>query len=456
MHGARLIALAALTGLAGLAACGNADKEIDPQRQYGPNPVLPAPRQYLFPPFNVTSIVGWKNGAMPTVAPGLRIEAIATGLKHPRNVYTLPNRDILIVEGDGPGLDPYSRPKTGIQMLLEHKVKPGGAKPINRITLVRLDAAGRPILRTVFLDHLYSPFGVVLVGSDLYVANTNAVLRYDYTPGMTHIDAPGQVLAPLPGGPIDHHWTKSLTASPDGSSDGSKLYAGVGSNSNITENGIIAEKDRADILEIDRATGAWRHYASGLRNPNGLTFYPGTNTLWAVVNERDELGPDLVPDYLTSIKPGAFYGWPWSYWGQHVDVRARPPRPDMVARAIMPDYSLSSHVAPLGLAFYAGGGSLPARFTGGAFVGEHGSWDRGVLNGYKVVFIPFAGGRPAGGPEDIVSGFTASATSAHGRPVGVTFDRTGALLVADDAGNTIWRVTGGGNAQRASATVASR
>jgi glucose/arabinose dehydrogenase len=298
------------------------------------------------------------------------------------------------------------------------------------------DGDGKPETTSVFLDHLNSPFGVAFVGNDLYVANTDAIVRYPYHEGDTKIAGEGTVLTPLPGGPIDHHWTKSLVAS----KDGSLLYVGVGSNSNITENGMEAEKNRADILEVDRATGRWRIFASGLRNPNGLSLEPESGALWTVVNERDELGPDLVPDYMTSVKEGAFYGWPYSYWGQHVDPRVQPPRPDLVQKAIAPDYSLSSHVAPLGLAFDTGDG-LPPKYKGGAFVGEHGSWDRQRFNGYKVVFVPFSGGKPNGKAEDVVTEFLNGDGQARGRPVGVALDKTGALLVADDVGNTVWRVS---------------
>ena len=311
-----------------------------------------------------------------------------------------------------------------------------GGGPSNRITLVRGGADGKPATQTVFLDHLNSPFGVALVGTDLYVANTDSIMRYTYHPGDTTIAGPGTALTPLPGGPIDHHWTKSLVAS----KDGSLLYVGVGSNSNITENGIQAEKDRAAIWEVDRATGRWRIFASGLRNPNGLSWEPESGALWTVVNERDELGPDLVPDYMTSVKDGGFYGWPYSYYGQHIDPRVQPQRPDLVEKAIVPDYALSSHVAPLGLAFDTGDG-LPAKYKGGAFVGEHGSWDRPAFNGYKVVFVPFSGGRPNGKAEDVVTGFLDANGKARGRPVGVAIDASGALLIADDVGNTVWRVT---------------
>jgi glucose/arabinose dehydrogenase len=287
------------------------------------------------------------------------------------------------------------------------------------------------------IDHLNSPFGVSLVGNDLYVASTDALLKFPYVPGETHISAPGEMVTDLPAGPINHHWTKSLTASPDGS----KLYVGVGSNSNITENGIEAETGRAAIWEIVRATGLKRIFASGTRNPSGLAFEPTTNRLWAIVNERDEIGPNLVPDYLTSVKENAFYGWPYSYFGQHVDVRVQPQRPDMVAKAIAPDYALSSHVAPLGMVFTQAS-SLPEPYRSGVLVSEHGSWDRSPLNGYKVVYVPFRDGRPSGSPQDVVTGFlTADGTHSRGRPVGVALDRAGAVLIADDVGNVVWRVS---------------
>ena len=317
------------------------------------------------------------------------------------------------------------------------KMSHSHAKPGQRILLFRdTNGDGLPDDKTVFIDHLKSPFGVVLVGSDLYVANTDAVVRYPYTTGETRITAAGTKLCDLPGGPIDHHWTKSLTASPDGT----KLYAGVGSNSNITENGLQAELGRASVWEIDRATGSHREYATGLRNPNGLQFEPQTQRLWVVVNERDELGPDLVPDYLTSVKDGGFYGWPYSYYGQHTDPRVKPERPDLVSQAIVPDYALSSHVAPLGLVFYTGT-NLPAHYRGGAFVGEHGSWDRTILNGYKVVYVPFQNGHPVGAAEDVVTGFLVDGDKARGRPVGLAMDSQGGLLIADDAGNSVWRIS---------------
>jgi len=417
------------------------DQSGDPGMQIGPRPNLPEPTQYLLPPMHIARVVGWKAGELPTVAQGLKIQAFATGLAHPRSIHVLPNGDVLVVESKSPGAQPIKRPKDLIMGWVESFATSGGdSKESNRITLLRdTDNDGVPEVRTVLLDHLNSPFGVALVGTDLYVANTDAIVRYPYGEGDTKITATGTTLTSLPGGPIDHHWTKSLVAS----RDGSLLYAGVGSNSNITENGIEAEKDRAAIWEIDRATGRSRIFASGLRNPNGLSLEPQTGALWTVVNERDELGPDLVPDYLTSVKDGGFYGWPYSYYGQHLDPRVQPQRPDLVAKAIVPDYALSSHVAPLGLAFSARS-SLPEAYRGGAFIGEHGSWNRQKLNGYKVVYVPFDGGKPSGMAQDVVSGFLNSENEARGRPVGVAFDKFGALLIADDVGNTVWRVTSSG------------
>ncbi len=430
------IALGAVLTLAG---CN--DGSGDPAAGIGPNPTLPAAQQYLLPPMHIARVVGWKGDETPTVAQGLKIQAMATGLQHPRSIYTLPNGDVLVIESKSPGTEPTTRPKTIITRWVESWATSGGdTGPSNRITLLRdANGDGVPETKSVFLDHLNSPFGVALVGNDLYVANTDAIVRYPYKEGDTKITDPGTVLTALPGGPIDHHWTKSLVAS----KDGSLLYVGVGSNSNITENGMEAEKNRADILEVERATGRWRIFASGLRNPNGLTFEPQSGALWTVVNERDELGPDLVPDYMTSVKDGAFYGWPYSYYGQHVDPRVEPQRPDLVAKAIPPDYALSSHVAPLGLVFNTGS-NLPQAYSGGAFVGEHGSWNRDKLNGYKVIFVPFSDGKPNGKPEDVVTGFLNSDNQARGRPVGLALDKAGALLVADDVGNTVWRVTSAG------------
>jgi glucose/arabinose dehydrogenase len=417
------------------------DGSGDPKAQIGAHPNLPEQAEYLLPPVHIARVVGWKSNETPTVAQGLKIQALATGLQHPRSLHVLPNGDILVVESKSPAIQPVTRPKDIVMGFVESWATSGGdTGPSNRITLLRdSNGDGVPETQSVFLDHLNSPFGVALVGNDLYVANTDAIVRYPYKEGDTKITEPGTTLTKLPGGPIDHHWTKDLVASPDGS----LLYVGVGSNSNITENGMEAEHNRAAILQVDRATGRSRIFASGLRNPNGLTFEPQSGALWTVVNERDELGPDLVPDYMTSVKDGAFYGWPYSYYGQHVDPRVKPQRPDLVEKAVVPDYALSSHVAPLGLAFYTGS-NLPETYRGGAFVGEHGSWNRQNLNGYKVVYVPFNGGKPNGMAQDVVTGFLNSDNQARGRPVGLAIDKSGALLIADDVGNTVWRVTSAG------------
>jgi glucose/arabinose dehydrogenase/uncharacterized membrane protein len=423
-------AIGAVYGLA-----GSFNTDVDPAAQIGVNPRLPGPHQYLVPPMHIAPIARWENGETPKVPAGLKAQAFAMGLVHPRSIYVLPNGDVLVAETSGPPA-PVNRPKDIIMGWVKG-LAGAGEHGANRITLLRdTKGSGVPDVRTVFLDHLHSPFGMALVGNDFYVADTDAIVHFPYTEGQTSITATGTKLTDLPGGPIDHHWTKSLVAS----ADGTKLYVGVGSNSNITENGMPAELGRASIWEVDRATGLSRIYASGLRNPTGLGLEPQSGKLWAIVNERDELGPNLVPDYLTSVREGAFYGWPYSYYGQHVDARVQPQRPDLVAQAIPPDYALSSHVAPLGVAFYTGT-SLPEAYRGGAFVGEHGSWDRTPLNGYKVVFVPFSGGHPAGAAQDFVTGFLDAENHARGRPVGLAVDRTGALLVADDLGNAVWRVS---------------
>jgi glucose/arabinose dehydrogenase len=417
-----------------LGACSG--RGGDPASQYGPNPKLPEPQQYLIPPMSVPVAVGWDARQTPTVPAGMRIQAMATGLMHPRIVYALPNGDVLVVEGNGPGTKPF-RPKDYVQGKVKGRAG-AAAKGGNRITLLRdVNGDGVPEIKSVLVDHLHSPYGVVWVAGTLYVANTDAIIAFPFTPGQTKITVPGVRLTDLPAGPINHHWTKSMVASPDGS----KLYVGVGSNSNITENGMDAEQGRAAIYEVDRLTGAKRIYASGTRNPTNLAIQPGTGQLFAVVNERDEIGPDLVPDYLTSIKDGGFYGWPYSYWGQHVDVRVHPQDPAMIAKAIKPDYGLSSHVAALGLTF-SNGETLSPQFANGAFVGEHGSWDRDPLNGYQVIFVPFLNGRPSGAPIPVVTNFLAQDhKTVRGRPVGVTLDRTGSLIVADDVGNVVWRVS---------------
>jgi glucose/arabinose dehydrogenase len=427
----RIATVIAAVAALGLTSCD--DTGGDPRRQIGANPVLPAVHQYLIPPIRIARPEPWGHDT-PKVPDGFKVQALATGLEHPRSLYVLPNGDVLVIESNGPKA-PVFRPKDIITGWVQWFA---GAKApdANRITLLRDSKGdGIPDVRTVFLDHLNSPFGVALVGHDLYVADTDAIVRYPYEDGQTTITAPGTKLTDLPGGPIDHHWTKSLVASPDGS----KLYVGVGSNSNIAENGIQAEYERAAIWEVDRATGAHRIYASGMRNPTGLQWEPETGKLWAIANERDEIGPDLVPDYLTSVQDGGFYGWPYSYYGQHLDPRVKPQRPNLVAKAIVPDYALSSHVAPLGLAMYRGNDL--GKYRVGAFVGEHGSWDRTPLNGYKVVFVPFSGGKPSGPAEDVVTGFLDANNRTHGRPVGLAVDRTGALLIADDVGNRVWRVS---------------
>ncbi len=432
------VLIGACAALLALAGCKDDGASFDLSSQIGADPVLPDPDPALLPGMKVANVVGWSAGQTPAVADGLAITAYASDLVSPRTVHTLPNGDVLVVQSRGPGLEPTTRPKDAIRgwiMSMAHGGGGGPQKPSNIVTLLRdTNRDGTVDERHDLLTDLNSPFGLAWADDTLYVAATDAILAYPYKLGDSAVGGAPTVLAPLPGGPIDHHWTKDLALSPDGAS----LFVGVGSNSNIVENGIEAEKGRAAIWKVDRKTGAARVYASGLRNPNGLTFQPGTGTLWAVINERDELGPNLVPDYLTSVKDGAFYGWPWSYYGDHVDPRVHPQRPDMVAQAIAPDFALSSHVAPLGLTF-ADGSAMPAAFTDGAFVGEHGSWNRTDFNGYRVVFVPFENGAPVGKTVDVVTGFI-EGDNAHGRPVGVGIDGTGALLVADDAGNTVWRV----------------
>ena len=380
---------------------------------------------------------GWPHGGAPTAAPGLAVKAFATGLDHPRWIYVLPNGDVLVAESNAPAKPDDGKGIKGWIMKKVMKRAGAGTPSANRITLLRdADGDGVAETRTLFLANLNSPIGMALVGRDFYVANTDAVMRFPYEAGATQITAPGTKLTDLPAGTINHHWTKNLIAG----RDGSRLYATVGSNSNIAENGIEQEAGRAAIVEIDIATGRSQLMATGLRNPNGMGWQPQTGALWTVVNERDELGSDLVPDYLTAVKQGGFYGWPYSYYGQHVDERVRPPRPDLVAGAIAPDYALGTHVAPLGLVFYEAR-LLPGRYANGAFIGEHGSWNRRPRSGYKVAFVPFADGRPSGEPEDVLTGFIDADGNALGRPVGVAVDGRGALLVADDVGNVIWRVT---------------
>jgi glucose/arabinose dehydrogenase len=405
----------------------------------GPNPVLPAPDESLIPTVNVAPAKGWPDGAAPVAAEGLSVAPFADGLDHPRWLLVLPNGDVLVAETNAP-----ARPDAGGGGIRGWAMKffmqrAGAAAPsADRITLLRdTDGDGVVETRSVFLEGLHSPFGMALVGNDLYVANTDALLHFPYEEGQTRIDQPGATVVELPAGPINSHWTKSVVASPDGS----RLYVTVGSNSNVAEHGIAAEEGRAAIWQIDPGSGEHRIFASGLRNPVGLAFEPATGALWTSVNERDELGSDLVPDYMTAVRDGAFYGWPYSYFGDHVDARVEPQRPDLVARAVVPDYALGPHTASLGLAFADGGDSLPAAFRDGAFVGQHGSWNRRPPSGYKVIFVPFQDGRPAGDPVDVLTGFLNADGDALGRPVGVGIDGHGALLVADDVGNRIWRVT---------------
>ncbi|WP_141454053.1 sorbosone dehydrogenase family protein [Pseudoxanthomonas sp. z9] len=402
----------------------------------GPRPELPAPQQRWIPTVNIAPAVGWPEGAAPIAAEGLAVQAFARNLEHPRWLYVLPNGDVLVAETNAP---PKPGEKGGLRnwFMKRTMAKAGAGVPsANRITLLR-DADGDGVAETrhVLLSDLFSPFGMALVGDQLYIANADAVVRVPYRAGQIRIETAPMKVADLPGGPINHHWTKSLVAS----ADGSRLYVGVGSNSNIGENGMAHESDRAAVLEIDIASGQRRVYASGLRNPVGLAWEPITGALWTVVNERDESGDQLVPDYLTRVREGAFYGWPYSYYGAHVDTRVQPQDPARVARAIAPDYALGAHVAALGLAF-ARGEPMPARFREGAFIGLHGSWNRSEPAGYKVVFVPFARGQPAGMPIDVLTGFLDAEGNARGRPVGVAFDRGGALLVADDVGNVVWRL----------------
>ncbi|TPP10865.1 PQQ-dependent sugar dehydrogenase [Rhizobium glycinendophyticum] len=441
LHRAALASTALL--VLALAGCSDSDDDFDTSTQIGADPALPEPSQSLVPDLKVAPVVGWSEDETPTAANGFTVTAYARDLSNPRTVHTLPNGDVLVVQSKAPPGKPVERPKDIIRGFIMSIASGGGGsepKPTNLITLLRdSDRDGTVDERHDLLKDLNSPFGLAFADDTLYVAAADAVLAYDYRLGQNEITTPPRIVSPLPGGPINHHWTKDLALSPDGRF----LYASVGSNSNAGERGLEAEKGRAAIWQIDRESGASRIYASGLRNPNGLTFNPESGALWTVVNERDELGPNLVPDYMTSVKDRAFYGWPWSYYGQHVDPRLHPPRPDMVEQAIKPDYALSSHVAALGLTFSYGMG-MPGPYANGAFVGNRGSWNRDHFNGYKVLFVPFENGKPSGKPQDILTGFLNGEEEARGRPVGLGFDGTGALLVADDAGNTVWRVTADG------------
>jgi glucose/arabinose dehydrogenase len=418
-----------------VAACNEQDS-VAVEQTYGPSPVLPPPEHSWIPTINIAPAVGWPPGGKPAAGNGMAVKAFANGLDHPRTVYVLPNGDVLVAETNAPRPNDGKGIKAWATRWAMSRAG-AGTPSANRITLLRdADGDGVAETRSVFIEGLNSPFGMVLVGEDFYVANTDALVKFHYHDGDTKITTPGVKLADLPAGAINHHWTKDLTAS----RDGSKLYATVGSNSNIAENGIEAETNRAAVLEVDRASGSWRVFASGFRNPNGPSWQPQSGALWVVANERDELGNDLVPDYMTSVKDGGFYGWPYSYFGQHVDARVQPQRPDLVAQAIVPDYALGAHTASLGLTFNTGN-LFPAEMAGGAFIGQHGSWNRKPYAGYKVIFVPFTNGKPTGMSQDVLTGFLNDKGEAQGRPVGVRIDKQGALLVADDVGNTVWRVT---------------
>ena len=445
MNKVHLTSLVLLTAVLSLSGCGE-EATLPVAAGTGPDPQLPPPNETMLPTVNVAPAKGWSGEQTPTAAEGLRVASFADGLDHPRWLYVLPNGDVLVAETNAPPRPEDTGGIKGWVMGLMMARAGAGGESADRITLLRdTDADGDVDSRSVFLDGLHSPFGMALVGNDFYVANTDAVVRFPYEEGDTAIEAPGETVIELPAGPINHHWTKNVIASPDGE----RLYATVGSNSNVAENGMAAEEGRAAIWEIDPATGEHRIFASGLRNPNGLAWQPETGALWTAVNERDEIGSDLVPDYMTSVEDGGFYGWPYSYFGDHVDERVQPERPDLVARAIVPDYALGPHTASLGLAFADGAEALPAAFSRGAFVGQHGSWNRDPHSGYKVIFVPFENGRPAGDPVDVLTGFLNDDGEALGRPVGVALDQTGALLVADDVGNRIWRVSAGEGEQLA-------
>ncbi|MGH8130680.1 MAG: PQQ-dependent sugar dehydrogenase [Steroidobacteraceae bacterium] len=434
-HTAWLFAIAAIAML----SCGG-EAQLLVEDGTGPEPKLPPPAKSLIPTVNIAPAVGWREGGRPIAAKGTQVVAFADTLDHPRWLYVLPNGDVLVAETAAPERPEDGKGIKGFFMRKAQK-RAGSAVPsANRITMLRdSDGDGVADHRSVLLAGLNSPFGMVLVGDHLYIANTDALVKFPYRTGDTTITARATEVADLPGGKLNHHWTKNVIAS----ADGSKFYVTVGSNSNVAENGMDKEHERAAILEIDARTGTRKIYASGLRNPNGMVWEPFTGMLWTVVNERDEIGSDLVPDYLTSVRKGGFYGWPYSYFGQIVDDRVQPPRPDLVAKAIKPDYALGPHTASLGLAL-ADGAKLPGRFGNGMFVGQHGSWNRDPLSGYKVIFVPFSGGKPSGPPIDVLTGFLDDEGNAKGRPVGVVVDKQGGVLVADDVGNVVWRVSAAG------------
>jgi glucose/arabinose dehydrogenase len=429
----------------GVAACGQPAR-LPESAGFGPNPAMPRPSTSLIPLINVVEAKGWSEGGKPKAAKGLAVNAFARDLDHPRWLYVLPNGDVLVAETNAPKRPGANKGIRGWFFKRFQKQAGGAAPTANRITLLRdTDGDGSAETRSVFAAGLNSPFGMALVGNDFYVANADAIVRLPYVEGQTRIDAAAAKVVDLPAGAINQHWTRNVVASVDGR----KLYVAIGSASNVAEHGINEEQGRAAIWEIEPATRSHRIFASGLRNPVGMAWEPTTRTLWVSVNERDELGSDLVPDYMTSVRDGGFYGWPYSYFGQHVDSRVKPPRPDLVKAAIKPDYALGAHTASLGLAS-SQGARLPGPFADGMFVGQHGSWNRKPRSGYKVIFIPFSGGAPSGAPVDVLTGFVRDNGDAMGRPVGVAVDKRGALLVADDVGNIIWRVTAAPTASAAS------
>lgn len=440
----KLLTVLMASAFLSLSACssGMSDIKADHVVGFGPNPVLDAPQKNLLPTVNIAPAIGWPDKVKPTAAAGVSVMAFAQGLDHPRWLYVLPNGDVLVAESNAPPKGEIDKTITqSVRGWVMDKVmtKAGAGVPsANRIMLLRdSDHDGIADTNTVLLDGLMSPFGMALVGDELYVANADAVVKFPYVTGDLKITAPGTKVVDLPGGPLNHHWTKNIIAN----TDGTKLYVTVGSNSNVGEGGMDIEVGRAAIWEVDVKTAAHRLFAEGLRNPNGLAWEPETGALWTVVNERDELGDDLVPDYLTSVQDGAFYGWPYSYFGQNVDERVKPAKPELVAKAIAPDYALGAHTASLGLVSSINAKRLPATYANGMFIGQHGSWNRKPRSGYKVIYVPFANGKPAGMPVDVLTGFLSPEGDAYGRPVGVAIDKQGALLVADDVGNKVWRVT---------------
>jgi glucose/arabinose dehydrogenase len=428
-------ALAAASGYAGATQSTAGESAAG---EYGPAPVLPAPESSLLPTVNIAKAKPWSAGAMPTAASGLRVSAFAQNLQHPRWLYVLPNGDVLVAESDAPPKPDDAKGISGEVHKLVMKEAGSGEKPsANRITLLRdVVGDGKHVERHTFVEGLNSPIGMALIGGEFYVADTDAVVKFSYQAGQTQLTGKPQQVVALPAGPINHHWTKTLVASPDGN----KLYVGVGSNSNAGENGMDAERERNAVWEIEPSSGNHRVFANGLRNPVGLAFDTATGALWVAVNERDELGDHLPPDYMTAVQDGAFYGFPYSYYGQHVDERMKPQNPDLVAKAIAPDYALGAHTASLGLCWSAGE-KLSPHYEHGMFVGQHGSWNRKTRAGYKVVFVAFSDAKPRGLPVDVLSGFLDAHGDAQGRPVGLAIDKQGDLLVADDVGNTVWRVS---------------